>query len=1709
MPLLCLLEICYVYALAYVLSLLIHESAHFASLVCFTRVPINAISINTQPSAVICFVLTGGLSRSAAQRLHPSVRVVHSHFQLLTTPQKVVTHTVGILASFSLALWACSQADSPASCAVAAACVAVTVGSVVTDLIKPVLSVTMSNEFQCGNFGAFVLADTLDSALAAADRLAQSVKMLQAMAATTAVRGGQSGGIVTLVREGDDSRCKAVRYRHVPTKRGDVSIGLANGFRHRLRRSKAANDKGHAAFLGHTRFATSSTPSSFEAHPHVFRIDGRPTPLEETRRIFGWRRLTSDASWTKYAVERTETYITHNGDFDFYPLFGNVVSQGDIGAWLCRVLGVDAQKLPDCDSVKIAGVLELLRTQGVWALSIRLAYVQLCAARDIDDAINLILTPDDLVNIAAEADVVFGEHATRQGAECWTDEAINSLTSHLAQTAFSSKPFLQKLTASNIETAMASAALHNFLYGDLYRALSVFLAHAVGSFGLSATSTLDPNVVVLASRGQPMSLSFAPKNGAILWGSEVTAQMNAPLPKRRSTTGNATYPLHDQHDVEAAVSKFASVVTTGTNEDLENERGRGTHFADASWRGGSTSSDTLDSASLGNTNSEDDRVSFRHDMDECNGEVIELDVGKRSHAAWFTSRGRSTRFQPFPHSSGMPELWMRAMRQHGLAGSADSVPSRSLNTEFMQSADSTNVDEFNDDCIGVDVEDAPGYGTARIRHLGDAAEPSEFVSPASLIELGNNSYISQQPVVESLQRLAVPSACDLVGNDLADVPMVLNKIRESWKDSSSYNVKTARNFYAAIREAVLRKLHATSDSLSDVASERVAVDVLVTGVEVSLWVGEQFASDLQNLFPCLRVIPVSANKVIGVLSNSKGSFAMTGFSFCSVNIDLKRTIVVALSHSGQTFPTMHATHALAGLLPPDRLFVVAGSVDSKMAQAVGQYVYKGCPWKGCVFDTMAGWRPSEPCSLSVLAMHHTLTELMLYIVERTHRDRRDGGLNTTKSTRERAIEASSNRIPPSTKFRMLRNASTGRLASSSGAPDHVAIAEAITLSEENALGLRRCSDMSILFALPKIVGTSEGSATHSHLTALGRHWAEHILESPRSWILSAFYIAVTIVILQLPAAQFGLWAVTRVACSAGAERSSGDAQSFGDALSLRACGNGALEVPNLINADAKPVPRSQSAALAFGLWDLLIYALKSIDAIIYIFLPMWSALALRWYQCRAPFARMGKRTIVIADVPYVHQTLEAFASKLFSLSYSSNGLDVHGASAVDHFVHRFTHRVVRGVLILAGRPDGRLWSQMRAESWILLALRQAKCIVHPFVPSWLRPNMKRWLRPGAGLAGPCNLGFGPEVITVGHNPFIDSVALDGHVALPKHRPDFVTERLASGTFTSCGETAATSDAVAKNTAKELKHMPGPGDQLQTLKHLGQNEAKKITEGISPNPSGQFEVDRSYAIGMHALVSLHAEDMNTLAQNYAMVASLARSESISEHSVRPLFSRTGVKSSSAVGPLRMLGAFEAAAAIGSMARLSSFAERMENSVEGSAANLAKLASVVGIPGSTLQDKSGTLDRNDSGSGSWANGSIRHQRSLRHPSLEHSETFLNFGSGVVMQSADAQTESSQLPILREGVKVDDVPKSSTDAPNLLELFSEAGACETWWENRIASMERLLSHMVLLHAMAWHTSTNAWPVTFETWRSQSQLRVATTAAPVSASDVSSEWR
>ena len=86
----------------------------------------------------------------------------------------------------------------------------------------------------------------------------------------------------------------------------------------------------------------------------------------------------------------------------------------------------------------------------------------------------------------------------------------------------------------------------------------------------------------------------------------------------------------------------------------------------------------------------------------------------------------------------------------------------------------------------------------------------------------------------------------------------------------------------------------------------------------------------------------------------------------------------------------------------------------------------------------------------------------------------------------------------------------------------------------------------------------------------------------------------------------------------------------------------------------------------------------------------------------------------------------------------------------DHLVHRMTHRVVRGSLLICGRPDGRLPALTSLEASTCLSVNQASSI--------------------QSIGGTC------ESITIGHNK---SKLPLSHKAiyLKSHRPLFLSEKV--------------------------------------------------------------------------------------------------------------------------------------------------------------------------------------------------------------------------------------------------------------------------------------------------------------------------------------------
>lgn len=106
--------------------------------------------------------------------------------------------------------------------------------------------------------------------------------------------------------------------------------------------------------------------------------------------------------------------------------------------------------------------------------------------------------------------------------------------------------------------------------------------------------------------------------------------------------------------------------------------------------------------------------------------------------------------------------------------------------------------------------------------------------------------------------------------------------------------------------------------------------------------------------------------------------------------------------------------------------------------------------------------------------------------------------------------------------------------------------------------------------------------------------------------------------------------------------------------------------------------------------------------------------------------------------------------QIFACSYSIAGLNVLSGNPADHFVHRHTHRVVRGSLVICGRPDGRLSALSTAEASVCLSVNQASSI--------------------QSLGGTC------ESVTIGHNPFKLPLTKSA-IFLKRKRPQFLCERM--------------------------------------------------------------------------------------------------------------------------------------------------------------------------------------------------------------------------------------------------------------------------------------------------------------------------------------------
>jgi hypothetical protein len=321
--------------------------------------------------------------------------------------------------------------------------------------------------------------------------------------------------------------------------------------------------------------------------------------------------------------------------------------------------------------------------------------------------------------------------------------------------------------------------------------------------------------------------------------------------------------------------------------------------------------------------------------------------------------------------------------------------------------------------------------------------------------------------------LRLPTApADPVSADIASIPALLATIHDDWSNPGSRNRQTAE----ALAQLLIAKAANLADKakvlreagLDDGLAKSRHVDLLITGVENSLWLGQQFARDLSSLMPRLSVRVLSANEVLKAFQNDIDSFHLA-----------RQSIALVLSHSGRTFPSRQVMEACDLMVRRDvvrDVFILTGEPDSLQGAAL-LTPNPGESFSRRLFTTGAGRRRAEPATASVAAMHHTLTQLLFNLsrqVLQAFPDDRDPPLGMPLSREQ---------------LKLLETSET----------------EALLREIRDVVGVDQ-------------QGQPQPTATHRHLVRGGRRWAMHVLETPLAWAIHAIYILITLE-LRMPLVQ--------------------------------------------------------------------------------------------------------------------------------------------------------------------------------------------------------------------------------------------------------------------------------------------------------------------------------------------------------------------------------------------------------------------------------------------------------------------------------------------------------------------------------------------------------------------------------------------------------------
>lgn len=1045
----------------------------------------------------------------------------------------------------------------------------------------------------------------------------QNLDLFRKLIKITDIRGRQAAGVKTMAKN-KDGKTVWVGSRMVNTKRGNLPKKLDQLFRKKLIWAQSHGLRGvnnNEVYIGHDRYGTSSAPKKDETHPHQWMPD---------RMVEMW--TIKDGHWLR-GPANLGTVIAHNGDFESFRLYGQEVPNGILGLWLERVLQTPNQT--EGDSPKIAGMMDLLLTQGMWDASVRLAYYleaatsvrQVFGGEDYSkNAPNTALTYEKIAQIAQIFQKVMEEYQERFNIPADllmrdiltvpANQAIVEVVQDKIRTRIS-RELAGVFSDEDTIRRFVKTAVTSFFDNDLYMAVRKFFDGASDSsntFGLAVSSSVKTDGMVVAAKGQPLAMGITMSTQRFLIGSE-------PASVKVSNEGDISeyrFVLDQRHkgeivEISRNIDRPGWMPLTVYSNDLDREL-RVQEITDRY-------EELVDNPYIAPEPQINDDDPIGDDLKDIPAVLEKIKDDWDDHESFNT--------QTADHM--LLKLTQKMIEKQVMKTSR----------RYAQ--------------VSVDLDDAArklaGQWVKRLRPILTALIPSDTVQSGLLTKFESQLTVMlsryARNVLERfwqeqghklhsvLHQSTLPWAASVLSGKMDEDRLAVeiqdflqNTFDARLEQFLAQTVRAAEQDLQTISPYLEKKIslmgrlilagHLAPDDPQDLFQtfkqqlaaglkdlglspqspvERKAYDVMISGIEISLWMGEQFASDLRRIFPDLKIGVTSANKVLA--------------DHVEEGLD-DQTLVLMISQSGQTFGSLNAVISVDGqsdrdpeaimqeavekmeALAPGQIFVLTGEVDTLMGRAVGQTYKKDSIFGRRILSNLTGFRPAEASSLTGVATHATLTELLLHFSQGLYEAFPQG----------RAFGQKLDHHDLSQLHRLRQ-----------------------TLVEESE----------------RVTGFSrQGEPIDSHeyrqILKSALRWARHVLDVPIVKLINWFYLFVAVVL-------------------------------------------DGLFVHHLVDWMNLPIADILTRTLEFGFF------------VFFATLMTWGK---RFIEKRTILARIGNRNIVIGGPSYFHQTLEIYISKLFSLSKASTSVDVHGANPADHFVHRFGHRVSRGGLIWMGIPDGRL-----------------------------------------------------------------------------------------------------------------------------------------------------------------------------------------------------------------------------------------------------------------------------------------------------------------------------------------------------------------------------------------------------------------------------------